>query len=179
MAAGRAGTAVGRAVHAVMQHADLTDATTITALAHAQAQSEQVPEHEGQVAALATRMHASDVVREAAGRRHWREVPVAAQIEGMLVEGYIDLLYENADGALVVVDYKTDRVDDARDLAQLTASYTPQAAAYALALETALGRTVACAVLLFVTPAGAVAREVADLPGAVDAVRNYCRRAGE
>ncbi|HEY1738240.1 MAG TPA: PD-(D/E)XK nuclease family protein, partial [Acidimicrobiia bacterium] len=175
---GRAGTAIGRAVHAVMQHADLHDASTIPPLAHAQAQAEQIPEHEGEVAALAARMHAADVVREAATRRHWREVPVAAQIEGMLVEGYIDLLYENADGALVVVDYKTDRIDHERDLATLASGYAPQAAAYALALERALGRTVASAVLLFVTPAGAVEREVVDLPEAVDAVRNYCRRAG-
>ncbi len=168
---GRAGTAIGRAVHAVLQHADLDDAIDLPALARAQALAEQIPEHESEIATLAARMHGSDIVRAAAARRHWREVPVAATVGGVVLEGYVDLLFEDADGRLVVVDYKTDRVDDERRLDALVASYAPQAAAYALALETTLGRSVAKAVLLFATHSGAVARDVTDLPATVADVR--------
>ena len=159
-------------MHAVLQHADLADDAQLPALARAQCLAERIPEHGAEVAELALRMHASDVVRAAAARRHWREVPVAAAIAGMVLEGYVDLLYEDDDGDLVVVDYKTDRVDDERALDALVASYAPQAAAYTLALETALQRRVARAVLLFVTRSGAVARTVPDLAGAVEGVRD-------
>ena len=36
-----------------------------------------------------------------------------ARVDGSILEGAIDLLYEQPDGTLVVVDYKTDRVTDA------------------------------------------------------------------
>ena len=38
-----------------------------------------------------------------------RSVPVGAPVEGWLLDGFIDLLFEE-DGELAVVDYKTDRV---------------------------------------------------------------------
>ena len=53
-----------------------------------------------------------------------------ARVDGSILEGAIDLLYEQPDGTLVVVDYKTDRVTDA-ELAIRAASYRAQGEAYA------------------------------------------------
>ena len=71
------------------------------------------------------------------------------------------VLYESADG-LVVVDYKTDHVSDALIDARL-ATYRLQGAAYALALETILGKPVARVVFLFVRHGEAVERAITDL----------------
>ena len=103
-----------------------------------------------------------------AASRRWRELYVAAPVgeRGHLVEGYIDLLFENANGELVVVDYKTDaEVDHAPE------RYRLQAAAYAYALQATLGRPVARAVFVFCRPDGAVERDVTDLAAAIDEVR--------
>ena len=45
------------------------------------------------------------------GGRYRRKVYVGAVVDNVLVEGFIDLLYEDADG-YVVVDYKTDALPD-------------------------------------------------------------------
>ena len=54
---------------------------------------------------------ASPSVREAAASPHWREVYACTPIDGRLLEGYIDLLYRDPEG-LVVVDYKTAATSD-------------------------------------------------------------------
>ena len=41
-------------------------------------------------------------------RRAWREVPFVLNLQGKLVEGMIDLVFQEG-GGLVIVDYKTDR----------------------------------------------------------------------
>jgi len=111
------------------------------------------------------------VVRSAVGRRSWREVPVAATVDGKLLEGFVDLLVEAEDG-LVVVDYKTDRVPGDADVDAALARYTPQGAAYALAIEQVLDRPVRRCVFVFAREgAPAVEREIADLPTAVAAAR--------
>src|SRR5947208_2229677 len=73
------------------------------------------------------------VVERAAGRDHWRETSVGVPLDttgpaGITVEGYIDLVFRDDDG-LVVVDYKTDAVD-AAVLTDRLAHYRVQAGAY-------------------------------------------------
>ncbi len=170
---GRASTAVGRAVHAVLQTVSLPDAPDLAEIARAQALAEGVGDREDEVRAFARSALAAPIVRsavEGADSRWWREVPVAATVDGLLLEGFIDLLVE-IDGELVVVDYKTDQLDDARLDAAL-ARYSVQGAAYALALEAALGRSVARCVFVFARRGEAVEREVADL----DAAKAEARR---
>ena len=107
----------------------------------------------------------------AAAAPHWRELYVGVPVGGVLVEGFVDLLFRRADG-LVVVDYKTDtRADDAAVEAAVE-RYRLQGATYTLALQEYLGETVADMVFVFLTPSGAVERTVDDLPAAVDEVRN-------
>ncbi|HEX6312391.1 MAG TPA: UvrD-helicase domain-containing protein [Acidimicrobiia bacterium] len=172
---GRAGTAVGRAVHATLQSIDLASGAGLEATARAQARAEEIPAREGEIRELVRSVLDAPVVRQAAGGRFWREVPVGAPVGDVTVEGFVDLLVETPAG-LVVVDYKTDRVHDDADLDALMAKYRVQGAAYALALERALDRPVARCVFVFARQ-GAVAteRDVADLPGAVADVAHRVR----
>jgi ATP-dependent helicase/nuclease subunit A len=68
--------------------------------------------------------------RSAAGARV--EVPFSLSLAGSLVRGKIDLLAEAADGARLVVDYKTDRLDE-EEPAERMAHYESQKLIYALA----------------------------------------------
>jgi hypothetical protein len=110
------------------------------------------------VAILARRAAESAPVREAvASARYWREVPLSVVLDGVLIDGTIDLLYEASDGALVVVDYKTDRVSG-KALADRAASYHRQGQMYADAIARATGRVVSrvCFVFAAASPDAAV-----------------------
>ena len=114
---GRAGTSVGRAVHAVLQSIDLATGDGLEERARAQAAAEGIPGREGEIAGLARVAVESSIVRRAvASGRLWREVPVAVPIGNGSLQGFIDLLFEEPDG-LVVVDYKTDSIvsDETRE----------------------------------------------------------------
>lgn len=169
---GRAGTAVGRAVHAVLQTVDLDTGDGLAATARAQALAEDIPLRESEIRALVESVLASPTVRRASNDdcRYWREVPVAIDVNGVLIEGFIDLLIETP-GGFVVVDYKTDPAPSAEELDAALARYTPQGATYALALETSLGKPVSRCVFVFARRGEAVEREIADLSRAVDSVR--------
>ncbi len=167
---GRAGTSVGRAVHAVLQTVDLATGDGLDATARAQALAEGIPQREAEVRALARSVLQSATVRGAVtGGRYWREVPVAAIVDGVTVEGFVDLLIETLEG-LVVVDYKTDQTPSDAELDAAMDRYRAQGAAYALALERALGSRVARCVFVFARRRAAVEREVDDLPAAMSDV---------
>ncbi|MGQ0826685.1 MAG: UvrD-helicase domain-containing protein [Actinomycetota bacterium] len=151
---GRYGTAIGRAVHAVLQTADLASGDGIDDAAAAQAAAEGVLGHERTIADLARAALATETVRAASSRPHWRETYVAVPIDGLTLEGYVDLIYRDDDG-LVVVDYKTDAVPTAADLDRRLAHYQVQGAAYALAVAAATGEPVARCVFVFLDPNGA------------------------
>jgi hypothetical protein len=59
-------------------------------------------------------------------------------IGGTVLRGSIDLLVERDDGPPLVIDYKTDRLNDA-DPAERAAHYEVQRSIYALAVAEALG----------------------------------------
>lgn len=167
---GRYGTAVGRAVHAVLQTVDLATGEGLDELARAQAAAEGVASRRADVVRLAQAGLATKMARAAAAGRHWRELWVAAPVGGRLVEGYIDLLYEGPDG-LVVVDWKTDRIDGDDDTAALLARYRLQGAGYAAAVEAVTGQPVARVVFGFLRPEGAVEAELPDLDAAIEEAR--------
>ncbi len=66
------------------------------------------------------------------------DLPLAFAEEGVMVQGAVDLCFEEPDG-VVVVDFKTDRTDDP---AALTAAYGEQLSVYALACEKIFGKPV-------------------------------------
>ena len=131
---GRAGTSVGRAVHAVLQSIDLATGAGVEHRARAQAVAEGVPDRQDEIARLVAVAVQSDIVRRAvASQRLWREVPVAAPVGDGSLHGFIDLLFEEQDG-LVVVDYKTDAVTEAQ-LPEVMDRYRLQGGAYAHAIS--------------------------------------------
>jgi ATP-dependent helicase/nuclease subunit A len=175
---GRGGTSFGRAVHAVLQTVDLAQPGGVADLARVQAAVEGISDAASQVAEAAATALRSPTVRAAvASGRYWREYYVGAPVEGAVLEGFLDLLYDDRDG-LVVVDYKTDRLEG-RTAEQAAACHRPQAASYALALEAALGRPVARCVLVFARDSGAeeVVIAGAALAAAMDEVR-ACLKGG-
>ncbi len=168
---GRAGTAVGRAVHATLQAVSLAQPLGLERVAAAQAAAEGLPDRAEEVALLARAAVDSDLVREAVTHRHWRELYVAAPVGANTVEGFIDLLYDGPDG-LVVVDYKTDQVADDAAADASAARYRLQLATYALVIEANLGRPVVGAALLYLRSSGDQTRWIPDLQGAIGEVRS-------
>lgn len=171
---GRAGTSVGRAVHAVLQTIDLGTGDGLAATVSTQATAEGIANEAGRIERLVESCRTSNAVREAlASKRYWRELYVGAAIEDTVVEGFIDLLYETDEG-LVIVDYKTDSVRDAAQVATAMKRYRLQGAAYAIVLEEALGRPVAKCIFVFAEPKTEV--PIADLEEAKAAVREAIRQ---
>ncbi|PFG75300.1 UvrD-helicase domain-containing protein [Tepidiforma thermophila] len=169
---GRAGTSLGRAVHAVLQGIDLATGNGLEEAARAQAEAEGIGDRREEVARLARSALASQAVQAAvASGRYWREVYVGAELDGTVVEGFIDLLYESPDG-LVIVDYKTDGLRSAEEIDRVMPIYRLQGGAYAAAAEEATGRRVASVVFVFTEP-----REERTVPDLDEAMREARERA--
>ncbi|MEM8902451.1 MAG: UvrD-helicase domain-containing protein [Actinomycetota bacterium] len=167
---GRYGTAIGRAVHGVLQVVDLATGEGLADIARAQATAEGVSDRLDVVERLVRSALTTRVAATAATSRHWRELWVAAPVGDHLVEGYVDLLVRTDEG-LVVVDWKTDHVDGDDDVADKLARYRLQGASYAAAVEEATGERVARVVFAFLAEDGAIEAELADLDGATAEVR--------
>ena len=81
-----------------------------------------------------------------------REVPFSVPIPSLnlpkrTLVGYIDLLFEEEDG-LVVVDYKTDNISE-NNSQEVLSRYRLQGAAYAMGVEKAISKPVKEVVFLF------------------------------
>jgi len=144
--AARDGRPLGRAVHAALDAlvqigigADENDITTECTRA---AQAEQIPAEAEAVAARVRVALASDLMVAAlAAPRRWTELYLAAPVDTAgvrLIEGFADLLFEDAEG-LVLVDYKTDD----HISADTRLHYAEQLAAYGQLIERATGKSVA------------------------------------
>ncbi len=176
---GRYGTAIGRAVHAVLQTIDLDfgdldegDAPELHAAVAAQAASEGVAGAEARIAALVRSALRSATVRAAvASGELWRESYVATTVGDRVIEGYVDLIYRRPDG-LVVVDYKTDAFGSEADLDVKLDRYRLQGATYALAVAQATGEQVVDVVFVFCTEGDPHERSVPDLHSAIAEVRD-------
>ncbi len=156
---------IGRAVHSVLATVSLATGCdpfgrTADELSRSRAFSHGIGEHGELVCSMVGAALASPVVRRAASRRHWRELYVAtpfdidgtstpSQAQGLL-EGFVDLLFEDDDG-LVIVDYKTDRIPSAGAVQAVATRYLPQIAAYSAAIERCCDHRVSRCVLLFVS----------------------------
>ena len=186
---GRAGTSIGRAVHAVLQTVDIETGHGLEDIAKAQAAAEGVPDRAAEIARLAGHALSSAIVKRAlASRGWWREPPVAGpappeiNAPGVdspgIVEGFIDLLFEEEDG-FVIVDYKTDALRSVDDIDRAMKQYRLQGGGYAFALERAIGARVKEVCFLFLQPQREITVE--DLPGATNEAEQaaLARLAGE
>ena len=154
---GRYGTAVGRAVHAVLQDVDLVSGAHVDRLAAAQCAAEGIFGFESRVAALSRSALGAPIVQLAArgteGVDHWRELFVVADLGSRVLEGYVDLLVRTPRG-LVIVDYKTDQWRAGADREQRLVRYRHQLAAYGLALWRLLAEPIVGGVLVRCRPDG-------------------------
>ncbi len=106
-------------------------------------------------------METGVLARAASASKRWRELPFLFELDGRVIRGAIDLVFEE-EGKLVVVDFKTDRVTEgeAEDKASF---YENQGAAYVMALEAATGLEVGELMFSFLRPGVDVSRPVDDV----------------
>jgi len=139
-------------VHAVLQTIDLETGEGIADTARAQAAAEGIPHLQARIEGLTRAAVESDIVQRAvASSRYWREAHVAAPVGSGVLEGFIDLLFEE-DGDLVVVDYKTDAINANATEYTANSRYRMQAGSYALITERATKKRVKDVVFLFLNP---------------------------
>lgn len=153
------GVRYGTLMHGVMQHLDLSGSLTEQGIA-AQLAGMEAREiitaeqadivNAGQIAAF----FASPLGRRLLGAvRVWRELPFCRMLKAdryyeqvrdskaeIFNQGVIDVLFQEADGRLVLLDYKTDRITAAVTVKE---KYSLQLELYAEAVESVYGRRVA------------------------------------
>ena len=170
---GRGGTAFGSAIHAVLQDVvermlpDLPLPAAAAAddfLAQWHATIDRAAQRHSASAGLSDSGEVANLARQAlrnpavvAGLRAprlWPEIPVAARLgaapDSVVLEGIIDLLYEDDAGGLVILDYKSDYVPNDAAMQSKMSNYQWQGAAYAAAIERATGQTVRAVQFLFI-----------------------------
>ena len=168
-------------MHAVLQEADLETGSDLADIARRCALAEEMGQHTDEVRELAEATLESPVVRRAASAP-WkdREVYVSADLDGVgVLDGIIDLIFEDCSGALVVVDFKTDRVPETGSLEAAATPYVPQLGAYAEAVRRATGRDVSEAWLVFSRRARAGLDAEYRIPDVADAAAKARARALE
>ena len=121
----------------MLQVVDLNTGSDLDENVRAQAAAEGVPTQADEISRLVRGALDSSIVQRALdSKRWWRESPVAGPLGDGIVEGFIDLLFEEEDG-FVIVDYKTDTVRSEDAIERAMGRYRLQGGAYALALSKA------------------------------------------
>jgi ATP-dependent helicase/nuclease subunit A len=148
-APGEGGRDFGSLVHKILEWTPLERVEGVPAMAAALAATFDLDAAGAVRAAEAARraLELPVMQRARAARRVWREMPVWFPEGGDLVEGVVDLVFEE-EGGLVVVDYKTDHILPAQAVAQ-AAHHAPQIQLYARGLAQALGLPVRERLVLF------------------------------
>jgi ATP-dependent helicase/nuclease subunit A len=148
-AAAAGGRDFGSLVHRILEWVPLEEPERVRGMAEALA-----PAFGLDAAAAARAARAAEqalalpvMQRARAAARVWRELPLWFPEGAELLEGVIDLVFEE-DGGLVVVDYKTDGIAAEQALAQ-AAHHAPQLQLYGRGLAQAIGRPVRERLVLF------------------------------
>ncbi|MEJ6721690.1 UvrD-helicase domain-containing protein [Ilumatobacter sp.] len=168
---GRAGSAIGSAVHATLEFVDFDEPGDLDALVQRQCELHAIADYVDTVGALVRSALNSDAVALARTNTAFRELYVGAPLGDVMVEGYVDLLVQTPDG-LVIIDYKTDSASSRAEIDAKLAAYELQGAAYAVALEESTGLNVVDCRFVFCKASGAIERSVVDLAGAKQRVRD-------
>ena len=149
IAAATGGRDFGSLVHRILEWVPLAEPERVRGMAEALAPSFglDAPSAE-RAASAAERALALPVMQRArVAPRVWRELPLWFPEGEELLEGVIDLVFEE-EGALVIVDYKTDGIAADQALAQ-AAHHAPQLQLYGRGLAQALGMPVRERLVLF------------------------------
>jgi len=135
------GAAFGLAFHGVMEKLDLTNAQRLKELCSAKAQEQNIPEMSDEIESLCLRcLHHPFMDRVRNSKRYFREVPFTVSFREKMIEGKIDLLFEEGDG-WVILDYKTDQIPR-EALEERFHFYREQGLWYARAIQQVSRRTV-------------------------------------
>ena len=187
---GRYGTQFGSAVHGVLQRLDLAEAVDAVAgtastesiaafdlavakFSKAQADAEGVSELDAEVEQRVRIVLADPTVVAAARANHWQEIYVGTDLSEIVVDGFIDLLYEDtASSDFVVLDFKTVYTTDPKILRGRTQGYKPQGAAYAYCVQKITGRKVCRVEFAYITEGSVQVHTVEgdELAAAIDEV---------
>ncbi len=151
--AGRSGGALfGQLVHRLLERIDWKHPAILEQVAAAEApaigaDSAMVEEA---VEMVRTAL-ASDLMKRIIGAdRYYKEVPFTFEDDGTIVEGVIDVLFEDT-GKIGIVDFKTDRVPESK-LAGKAEEYRPQVETYRRAVTAACGTPPDEVILFFLHP---------------------------
>jgi ATP-dependent helicase/nuclease subunit A len=149
IAAATGGRDFGSLVHRILEWVPLAEPERVRGMAEALAPSFGLDAAAAARAATAAERALALPVMERArlATRVWRELPLWFPEGAELLEGVIDLVFEE-DGALVLVDYKTDGIAAEQALAQ-AAHHAPQLQLYGRGLAQALGLPVRERLVLF------------------------------
>jgi len=102
------------------------------------------------------------VRRAVASGRLWREVPIGAPSGDVILEGFIDLLFETPEG-YEIVDYKTDDIR-AGEMESRMDHYRVQGEAYAELIRTITGKTPLAVSFVFVSASRVIRIDPATTP---------------
>jgi ATP-dependent exoDNAse (exonuclease V) beta subunit len=132
------GISFGLALHSVMERLDLAGGSNLKELCRIEALEYSIPGSAEGLEALVRRCLDHPLMeRVKRAKRLFREVPFSVYLDRTLVEGKIDLLFQEESG-WVIVDYKTDDVSG-EILEQRFHSYREQGQWYARAVREAGG----------------------------------------
>ncbi len=160
------GVAFGRLAHSILARLEPPDKARLESLreesiARAHALGLGGEDVERAMKLIRNSMDTGVLARAAAAPRRWRELPFMFELDGRLIRGFIDLVFEE-EGKLTLVDFKTDKVaGDEAD--QRACFYANQGGAYVMGLEAATGLEVHELVFSFLRPGVDVSRPVDDV----------------
>jgi len=139
----------GSLVHRILEWVPLDEPERVRGMAEALAPSFGLDAAEADRATTAAEraLRLPVMQRARTATRLWRELPLWFPDGAELLEGVIDLVFEE-DGGLVIVDYKTDGIAAEQALAQ-AAHHAPQLQLYGRGLAQALGLPVRERLVLF------------------------------
>jgi ATP-dependent helicase/nuclease subunit A len=146
------GVSLGSAFHQVMEQVDLLSATPDAIEKHVvEAALYWALKDTGKLMEITKNALQHSLLSRARGATaFYREVPFVYNLGGKIIEGIVDLIYVE-DGALVIVDYKTDDIDE-RFLEKRWQRYRRQGEIYALAMTEITGMKVKEISFYFVRP---------------------------
>jgi len=132
------GPSFGLAFHGVMERLDLSSGDNLKELCRIETHEYSIPGSAEKLEAMVRQCLDHPLMeRVKRAKRLFREVPFSVSLDGNLVEGKIDLLFEE-EGGWGIVDYKTDDVSG-EALEQRFQSYRDQGLWYGRAVREAAG----------------------------------------
>jgi len=150
------GAKFGSIVHKVLESVNWTGPENLKSLVADEVEATQAPTSMTEpVTRTVQKTLKSDLMKRIlASDRYHKEVPFAFKENGTIVEGKIDVLFEEA-GEITIVDFKTDKVTKS-DLKERTEHYRTQVETYRQSITATCGKPPKEVILFFLNPMAAV-----------------------